>query len=320
MEDDKDTTQAAAAPEQKDAAPAAPEDAGAAAQPTTDPDAAAAKQARDWFNEDLDTSEDAEDATRQAAEDKADQREAAAATEEDDGAADEGAQDTEEQPEAPADAEERAEKPDTAKEKAPDQAPATPEPDAASRRVFNTDRLIADAVAAIPEKVKVGDKEVPTAEFLKDFPEVKAVVAAMAADMIERAVGPVVQYVNQQMARQKHDTFMGALEEQMPGARRVVATKDFGVWMAKQPDTIKQMARVSDVSSASVVLKLYRAENPGAFQRPGPSAAAEPPPPNPVHERKKMALVGTLGTRPTSSTKAPRRADPNDYRKAFNEG
>lgn len=257
-------------------------------QPATDTADSDAEQARKWFEEDDAASEPAAPA-----------------------------ENAEPAPEEPA---EPAAKTDTsaAPEKpAAEPAPAKPSPAPvdALPSAFDYDAVMQKAIASIPSKLKVGDKDVDVGAFVADFPEAPAIMASVASHIVQQVVGPMLPVFQAIQEQQFRNAFLEQVEAKVPDVRQVASSQEFRAWVDQQPKPLQKMARSDDVESAVFVLNQYAAtKKPAAPTKPTARPSA---PTNPAFERRKAALAGILGGKVAArSASGP---DKNDYRAAFEE-
>lgn len=177
---------------------------------------------------------------------------------------------------------------------------------------------IANEAMRLPDKVKVGDTEVDVKTFASDFPEVLATITHSTRRAVEeyhKRVAPYLEFVQAQYADRQRDQLLSAVTREVgEDARAVGDSPEFAEWLKAQPRALQQMALEPDVKSAAFVLKAYRAEKPREAAQAKPPA---PPAASPAFDKRKGALMGTVGGKAT-----PKRAgagNQDDYLSAFNE-
>lgn len=278
--------------------------------PSSNAEDEAARQAREWFNEDPATPE-APAAEAPAADTDEDDAEPAAV-----------AQDVD----ADTDAAPAAADPEPAAAPMPPKPPPavnnddkpvpTPAP-APQRQVgqFDIDAAAQRAISELPGKVKIGDHDVDITGYLKDFPETPAIVAAVAGRIVQQAIGPLLPMLQQMQEQRAYDDFMGKVVAKVPNAGEIVATKEFQNWVRSQPRQLQEMASSDDPEAAVFVLKAYNGGRRPARQAPQATPAAVPP--SPAFDRRKAIHAGTLGGKPAARGVSTPAAQ--TYKAAFNE-
>lgn len=182
---------------------------------------------------------------------------------------------------------------------------------------FDFDAIANDAMR-LPDKVKVGDTEVDVKTFAADFPEVLATITHSTRRAVEeyhKRVAPYLEFVQAQYADRQRDQLLSAVTREVgEDARAVGDSPEFAEWLKVQPKALQQMALEPDVKSAVFVMKAYRAEKPRPAAAPAKPSA---PPTSPAFDKRKGALMGTVGGKAT-----PKKSDvgaQDDYLSAFNE-
>lgn len=201
---------------------------------------------------------------------------------------------------------------------APPAADDTPQT-APSAITFDFDAIASEAMK-LPDKVKVGDTEVDVKTFAADFPEVLATITHSTRRAVEeyhKRVAPYLEFVQAQYADRQRDQLLSAVTREVgEDARAVGDSAEFADWLKAQPKALQQMAIEPDVKSAVFVMKAYRAENPRPNAAPANRASAAPAA-SPAFDRRKGALMGTVGGKATPKKSGVGAQD--DYISAFNE-
>lgn len=213
-----------------------------------------------------------------------------------------------------------------AKKNEPPPPPAPPKTDpppqnetktAPASLTFDFD-AIANEAMRLPDKVKVGDTEVDVKTFASDFPEVLATITHSTRRAVEeyhKRVAPYLEFVQAQYADRQRDQLLSAVTREVgEDARAVGDSPEFADWLKAQPRALQQMALEPDVKSAVFVLKAYRAEKP---REAAQAKAPAPPAASPAFDKRKGALMGTVGGKATPKRTGAGNQD--DYLSAFNE-
>ena len=105
-----------------------------------------------------------------------------------------------------------------------------------------------------------GEPAVTFKDLAKEYP---AITNAMVA-VVQRLTAPLRAQYEAAGAAAGREQLIGEVEEQVPGARAIADSREFGAWYGSQPEAVKALGTVPDAKAAAKLLRLYLAEHPEA--------------------------------------------------------